>query len=71
MKTKYRILEIEGQFYPQARKCWLWDFIMTSGWEDSDVDRIAFSTLEEAKNFILEIEKKKTPPPVKIHHANL
>jgi len=64
-KSKYRVLEKDGVFYPQEKILWFfWSYMIKT---DPGDDIAKFSNLESAKTFLTQISKPAKPSKV-IHN---
>ena len=68
---QYRILEIDGIFFPQEKKFWWWEYLDKDYIEDTWIDRARYYSAcvsKEAAETIIEKRIKYNNPPKDIIH---
>lgn len=69
MKSKYRIIEIDGSFYVQKRFLWIWWFVKhrVGDFDANYVERVAFNTQQAARDFV--VAKLRAPKITLLNEA--
>ncbi len=66
MRSKYRIVEEDGLFYVQRKRCWIWWYVKRwyYDWDAGYWAPEEFDTIEQARGFVA---KRENPNRVIVH----